>query len=160
MKICCDIDGVLADVRPYVEKYLPHDWDEYFKHTEEFKPIPTIVRLVNTLRASHEVYLVTGRPNDNRAKTEKWIQDNILTPEWYGYCGVLMRKDDDFRPTHEIKMEWFRKLKPDLIIDDDPAVVEAATKEGFIVLQVHGFRATGNGNDMTPHFTEREEVTK
>jgi len=39
-------------------------------------------------------------------------------------------------------MQWFRELKPNLVIDDDPEVVEAATKEGFIVLQVHGFRVT------------------
>ena len=71
------------------------------------------------------------------------------------YGRPLMRKDGDFRHTYEIKMEWFRELKPDLIIDDDPAVVEAAAKEGFIVLQVHGFRL--NGGDATPHFSERRE---
>lgn len=156
MKICCDIDGVLADVRPFVEEYLieKNDWNEYFKHTEEFKPIPAIKTLLHSLRFFdyNEVVLVTGRPESNRKQTANWARDCLgLLPNY----RLHMRKDGDFRHTHEIKMEWFRELKPDLIIDDDPLVVEAATKEGFIVLQVHGFRITDN--DMTPHFSERSK---
>ena len=53
-----------------------------------------------------------------------------------------MRTNGDIGPTESFKMNIIRKLKPDLIIDDSPEVVEAAMKEGFTALQVHGFRTT------------------
>lgn len=51
--------------------------------------------------------------------------------------------DGDLGRGCEVKMEWFSHVKPDLIINDDPEVVEAAIKEDFTVLQIHGFRETG-----------------
>ena len=145
MIICCDIDGVLADVRPYVTKYLPHDWKTYFTHTEEFTVISPLHRVCVDLysKGFDEIYFVTGRPESNRNATRKWLDRRILPGALFYYDGhILMRPNSDHRPTCEIKMEWFRELKPDLIIDDDPEVVKAATEEGFIVLQVHGFRTT------------------
>ncbi len=145
MKVIFDIDGVLADVRKFVVEYLPHDWKEYFSHTEEFPCILPMVALLCSLQSKpyHEVYLVTGRPESNREATEKWLRKNSLA-----YGTLLMRSNGDSRPTCEVKIQWYREIRPDLIIDDDPAVVEIATKEGFKVLQVHGYRATLN--DMIP----------
>lgn len=148
MKIVCDIDGVLADVRKYVKEYLLEgsDWKTYFSHTEEFPPIPSMIELLYALksRPSREVLLVTGRPESNRESTEKWLKKNL----YYKFLpkDLLMRPSGDSRLSYKVKMDTLRDLKPDLIIDDDPAVVKAATKEGFIVLQVHGFRATKNDN--------------
>jgi len=149
MRICCDIDGVLADVREYVIKYLPHDWKTYFSNTEKFPIIGPVASLLYSLsiNPNHEIYLVTGRPESNRNYTMLWLLHRLPIcdiPSPY----ILMRPDSDYRPTHEIKLEWFKELKPDLIIDDDPKVIEVALKEGFIVLQVHGFRVTEN--DMVP----------
>jgi hypothetical protein len=53
-----------------------------------------------------------------------------------------MRQDGDLRPTWLIKMQWFEEIKPDLIIDDDPEVIEKALAAGYNVLQVHGYRCT------------------
>lgn len=158
MKICCDIDGVLADVRPFVQRYLPHDWNDYFKHTEEFPVIYETTYLLSAFKAFHEpdneAIFVTGRPESNRKDTKWWLE--LSMPFLDSASQLLMRKNGDFRHTYQIKMQWFRELKPDLIIDDDPLVAEAATKEGFIVLQVHGFRTIGVQNG-TPHFSNRKE---
>ena len=148
MKITCDIDGVLADVREYVKVHLigKGDWKAYFSYTREFPVIEPMLELIRILRVSNDVYLVTGRPQSNRALTEAWLSCN-LSPN-IPMDKLLMRPKGDSRSPCDIKMEWFRELQPHLIIDDDPAVIEAATKEGFVVLQVHGFRCTKN--DYTP----------
>jgi len=146
MRICCDIDGVLADVREYVAMYLPHDWKTYFTYTSTFPHIWQLHFIISALLDNYqnvEVVFITGRPENNRQLTRTWLEDIL------GLIGILlMRQDTNHRPTYEIKREWFRKLKPDLIIDDDPEVVRVAKEEGFLVLQVHGFRATDN--DMVP----------
>lgn len=156
MIICCDIDGVLADVRSYVEEYLPHDWKTYFSHTEEFEPIQSNFDMVNTLLFDHQLVFVSGRPQANRIPTTNWLQQYLhLTKD--DQLTLRLRADADHRPTYEIKMEWFRELKPDLIIDDDPEVVKAATVEGFIVLQVHGFRCTERDSIPTNYLEEENK---
>lgn len=145
MIIACDIDGVLADVRYYVKKYLP-DWNEYFKYTLEFPPIPENIELLRLLiKAGNKIYLVTGRPISNRDLTKRWILENLTdingTPKYKIHPSQLfMRTDGDTRPTEEIKLGWFRRIKPDLIIDDSNEVEEVCTKEGFKVLKVCGYR--------------------
>jgi hypothetical protein len=154
--VACDIDGVLADVRRYVEEYLldKNDWNAYFEHTLDFPPILSMVNLLCLLRGipGNEICLVTSRPESNRELTEKWLTDTLLfsVPAW----KLLMRPNDDLRSAFEIKLDWFRKLLPDLVIEDDPEVVDSATKEGFLVLQVHGFRATKN--DLIPFIGVRD----
>lgn len=147
MRIVCDIDGVLADVRKHVEEHLleKNDWKTYFEHTLEFPVIPTIRSLLYTLdgKPHHETYLVTGRPESNRVLTELWLQSVGIGPGVF-LRHLLMRASGDSRPTWDVKMDIIRRLNPDLIIDDDPAVIEVAVKEGFTVLQVHGFRCTSN----------------
>ncbi|KKK71390.1 hypothetical protein LCGC14_2914390 [marine sediment metagenome] len=147
MIICCDIDGVLADVRKYIKEYLPHDWKTYFAHTLKFPPILPIAELLHSANLRNSIYLVTGRPESNRNETLLWLHRflpllDILSPE------LLMRSDKDPRSGTEIKLEWFREIQPDLIIDDSPDTAKAAAAAGFTVLQVHGFRATPN--DMVP----------
>lgn len=149
MKICCDIDGVLADVRPFVQKYLldKSDWKEYFSHTLEFAPIKSGFALIDTLLYDHKVELVSGRPESNRSLTRKWLSRYLETTQ-ATQTVLHLRKDSDHRSTSDIKLEWFKKIRPSLVIDDDPAVVEVATREGFVVLQVHGYRITNT--DMVP----------
>ena len=153
MIICCDIDGVLADVRSYAKKYLPpygkQDWKEYFLHTGEFPAIGENILLVKALILTHHpVYFVTGRPESNREATEAWLRRYLMTS---GKLSNLlkMRQNKDPRSTSEIKMEYFRKLAPDLLIDDDPEVITLATELGYHVLQVHGYRWTRK-KDLIP----------
>ena len=145
MEVIFDIDGVLADVRKFVVECLPHDWKEYFSHTEEFPCVLPLVALLCSLQSKpyHKVYLATGRPESNRVATENWLRKELPACRVPSHL-LMMRRNNDSRTTCEIKMQWFRDIRPDLIVDDDPEVAEAATKEGFVVLQVHGFRATKN----------------
>lgn len=157
MKIACDIDGVLANVQEHVNEHLveKEDWKTYFSHTEEFPAILTIRSIIRLLHVHHTICFVTGRPESNREATTRWLQKRITTGHRFLESQLLMRTNGDTRPGTEIKLEWFRKLQPDLVIDDSPETAEAATNEGFTVLQVHGFRATPN--DMVPKNYLEEE---
>lgn len=137
MKIACDIDGVICNPLDWVEKYVPGDWEEYFSHTLEFRPIKEVITLVNALVfRGDSIILISGRPESNRQPTIQWLRKHSINVK-----TLFLRKDSDKRPTHEIKLEWYASIKPDIILEDDPIVVAAARKAGYTVLQVHGYRS-------------------
>jgi len=149
MKIALDIDGVLADVRGYVEDHLldKKDWKTYFSHTMEFPIIWQTLFILDAITQNYsntEVYFITGRPESNRELTELWLSSHLSFSNYI----LLMRKDGDKNPACEIKLEWLKLLKPDLVIEDDPEAVKLAVENGFAVFQVHGFRVTKE--DMVP----------
>jgi hypothetical protein len=151
VKIAFDIDGVLADVRPFVKKYLieKKDWNEYFKHTLEFpviKPCFTLLKQLNSI-IGNEIFIVTGRPESNRILTAQWFLTNgiLATPR-----NLIMRPsncDEDMRNC-DFKLAYFRIWKPNLIIDDDSDVIEGARELDIETLQVVGYRMTHK--DMIP----------
>ena len=149
MIVACDIDGCLADVAPYVVGYLmgeKKDWKGYFSHTGRFPPVEGMVSLINTLLFDHKVVFVSGRPSSNRRATRKWLKRHIHISKG-SKLRLYLRKDGDRRSGSELKLEIYRKLALGdtlLVIDDEPTTVEMASKEGFLSLQVMGFRATSN----------------
>ena len=129
-----DIDGVVADVRhrlPLIER-RPKRWDEFFASSADDPPLATGVALVLELAADHDVIWLTGRPERNRALTERWLAEQGL-PDG----TLLMRRDRDFRPAREAKRDQLRRLRRDreiaVVVDDDPAVVATLTEDGFPV---------------------------
>ncbi len=136
MLVCCDIDGVLADITEFYH-ILP-DWDEYYKHTSDMAPIPEMIMLVTSLvRDGHKVIFITSRPLSDKSKTVAWLMLHVRPCD---PLSLLMRPIGDTRPSAEIKMKAIQELRPSLMIEDDPEVVEAARAGGFTVLQVHGYR--------------------
>lgn len=145
MKIVCDIDGCIADVRGIV-CYLP-DWEEYFKHQAECTCIAGVVYVLRCLQhRGEQIVLVTGRPESTRAVTSEWL--SIEAP--FRYEKLLMRPEDYLGSTQTLKMGWYKELQPDLIIEDDPSVVLCAIEEGLTVLQVHGYRWS-TSRDYSPN---------
>lgn len=138
MLVCCDIDGVLADIRGFY--YILPDWDEYYKHTLDLPGIQEVITLIDSLiLGGHEVVFVTGRPLSIKPDTILWLMRNIPNLD---LVEIKMRPDGDFRPSIDIKMEIVGELKPSLVIEDEPGAVKAMKTEGFTVLQVHGYRLT------------------
>lgn len=154
MKVLCDIDGVIVDPCKYVQEYLHKDnrwdWEEYFKHTSEMPPIPHMIVIVNDLlwNVQNEVIFVTGRPESNRSLTRDWLLSHL---EFLAFePNLIMRQPNDTkRATVELKLDACYQHLPDLVIEDEPKAVERISKEGFKVLQVYGYRATGD-KDYTP----------
>jgi hypothetical protein len=129
-----DIDGVVADVRHrlHLVESRPKRWDDFFASSADDPPLETGVALVLELAADHDVVWLTGRPERNRALTERWLAAHGLPTS-----PLLMRQERDFRPARIAKREQLRRLRRDrevaVVVDDDPDVVATLTEDGFPV---------------------------
>ncbi len=130
-----DIDGVLADVRHrlrFLERH-PKDWRGFFRAAPQDPLLEvgrdTVVRLAEVC----EIVYLSGRPEHCRRDTEEWFARHRL-PEG----RLLLRPGGDFRPAREVKVDVLRRLAErapvTVLVDDDPAVLEAARAAGFDVL--------------------------
>jgi len=134
-----DVDHTLSSAA-WRDSMIGGGWDEYHRASICDEPIPETVELVNTLYESGWLCVgVTTRP-------EKW---RILTNRWMIKHGVklndiIMRPNDDFRPSPEIKCEQVKKFIAEfeteaifIAFDDRDDVVAAYKAEGVMVIQVH-----------------------
>ena len=130
-----DIDGVLADVRhrlPFLER-RPKDWRGFFAAAPR-DPLLEVGRdTVRRLAEVCEVVYLSGRPEHCRRDTEAWFADHAIPSG-----ELLLRPRGDARPAKEVKVEALRRLAArapvTVLVDDDPAVLEAARAAGFDVL--------------------------
>jgi phosphoglycolate phosphatase-like HAD superfamily hydrolase len=127
-----DIDGVVADVRHrlhHVES-RPKNWDAFFAEAAADPPIPAGVELAQEYARDHDVVWLTGRPQRLRRTTIAWLRHHGLR------AAVLhMRPSRDFRPAPRFKTEVVTGLAEraeiGVVVDDDPAVVDALGGAGF-----------------------------
>jgi predicted ATPase len=78
----------------------------------------------------------SGRGEEQRAVTEKWLADNKFT-----YEGLYMRAAGDYRQDSIVKVELLEQIRekhgePYLWIDDRNQVVDAIREQGIRVIQV------------------------
>ncbi|MHB1954727.1 MAG: phosphatase domain-containing protein [Sulfobacillus sp.] len=142
-KTCCiivDIDGTLADISQFLHllEQHPKNWQEFFSHLSEAKPIQPIIDLIQNLHHGINAPLIvyaTGRPETYRGVTLDWLNTHNLP-----ISSLYMRKNDDHRPDSIIKREILCEIKnsglnPVLVIDDRPEVVNMWREEGIVCLQ-------------------------
>lgn len=118
--IICDIDQTIAD-----NKHRQHhlqknkDWDSFFKNLEDDKPIQKVInRIIFEHENDKKIIFVTGRPEEYRAKTIKWLE------KYFNFSiELLMRKNNDKRNKILVKKEIYEvflaKLDILYVIDDD-----------------------------------------
>jgi hypothetical protein len=130
-----DVDGVLADVRHrlrYLER-RPKDWDAFFGAAPEDPPLPIGIDAARRLAEVYDVVYLSGRPERCRADTEAWFARHGLPPG-----ELLLRPRRDFRASKDYKVTVLRQLRERapvaVLVDDDPAVLDAARSAGFDVL--------------------------
>lgn len=127
-----DIDGVVADVRHRLGLIArpPKRWAEFFAAAADDPPLADGVRLVRELAGEYDVVWLTGRPEQTRRLTERWLAAQSLPTG-----PLLMRADDDYRPARSAKREELRRLRRGreiaVVVDDDPRVVEMLAEEGL-----------------------------
>ena len=141
MKSCVlfDIDGTLALIdhrRPFLDGERP-DWRSFNAAMGDDTPNPPIVALYKTLWAAKtfELILVSGRGEESRGLTERWLVWNEIPFE-----TLLMRPKKDFRPDTEIKLEILNALRAQgkhvlFAVDDRQSVVEMWRANGVTCLQ-------------------------
>ena len=127
-----DIDGVLADVSHRLHFLDVHRWERFFSAASAD---PLLEEGADRLRAAQDAYDVvylTGRPERNRALTERWLAGHGLPTG-----PLFMRPDEDHRPARFVKREVLRAFartrEVAMVLDDDPAVVAMLEADGWPV---------------------------
>jgi uncharacterized HAD superfamily protein len=130
-----DIDGVVADVRHRLHHLdrRPKNWKAFFAEAEHDDPHVEGLELVRLLAADHEVIFLTGRPENLKKATRRW-----LTRQGIGEHRLVMRPPDDRRPAAQVKVEMLAELakgrRVELVVDDDPVVIESMRRAGYTTL--------------------------
>jgi hypothetical protein len=156
--VVCDIDGVLADCSHrlhHIEKEPP-DWEAFFAECPDDKAISVGIALLDQLvdamysmgSVVDDIYFVTGRTEEWRRETRRWLVDNITNYSTFGLSDecLIMRPAGDHRPDYILKGEAYNKIAEEnpgyslLIIDDNIRNVEEAVRRGYAALH---FRRPG-----------------
>lgn len=129
-----DIDGVLADVthRLHYLQGRPQRWERFFTSADRDPLLAEGAARLRAALAEHDVVYLTGRPERTRALTTRWLRRHGLPTG-----PLIMREDHDYRPARWMKAEALRELAESRdvvsVLDDDPAVVEHLSADGWPV---------------------------
>ena len=100
--VIVDIDGTIAKVGDRL-KYLkttPPDYEKFYASCFDDEPIQEIVDLVRNLQSKYVIIYCTGRREEVRDSTEKWlIKQGLIS------CKLLMRPNKDHRHDTLVKPE-------------------------------------------------------
>ena len=126
--IICDIDGTLA----HMKDRSPYDWSRVGE--DEVDPI--IENLLNALKGTYNILLISGRDEACREETNKWLRKNDI-PHW----SLFMRSENDNRKDSIVKRELFDKYirhnyDIEFVLDDRNQVVGMWRSLGIKCLQV------------------------
>lgn len=136
--IVVDIDGTIAKVGDRL-KYLketPTDWDKFYSSCFEDEPIQVIIDLIENLHHSYEMVYCTGRREEVRDITTKWLLQKGLFPN-----TLLMRPNGDKRHDTEVKPEQLKLEGIELnqiafVLEDRDSMVKKWRDLGVKCLQV------------------------
>lgn len=140
--IVFDIDGTISDPTHRLNLAQMKQWDDFNAAAIDDPVISKIADLMRELSKKWSILLVTGRNEKFRYVTTQWLKEANLD---FCYDDLLMRKDYDFRPDYEIKIELLEKYfggkekvleNVFAVFDDRDSVVEHFRNYGFTVLQV------------------------
>lgn len=135
--IIVDLDGTLANVDhrvAHVQKHPP-DWKSFNSLMAYDELNMWCLKLIEAMREQgHGVYLVTGRSENERQTTVKWLKNNEIS-----YDGLFMRTANDTRPDAVIKEEVYRKelehYRVLFVVEDRKSVVQMWRRLGLVCLQ-------------------------
>jgi len=132
-----DIDHTLSDAS-WRDHLMGEPWDKYHRESVNDNPIMQIIAIAKSLRSDGwKIIAMTTRE-------EKWRYITICTLNLFEFHFdmILMRPDNDKRPTPIVKMDQFRQTFfldqfPNIVIFDDRLdVIEAFREIGVTALQV------------------------
>ena len=135
--IIVDIDGTLADCshRQGFIRGRRKKWKKFFEAASKDRPRIDVLAQVRELAKRHRINLVSGRPEQYRQQTLKWLRHYGIPFE-----SLYMRENGDYRPDDIVKQEildlCFEKDNIELVIDDRPRVVRMWESNGLKVLDV------------------------
>ena len=147
--VLVDVDGTLADVRHrlhHIQGAGRKNWTAFFESIDRDPPIASTVAWVRSLAESHQIIIITGRPERYRKRTAAWLKKNEIP-----FSDIFMRPDGDHRPDYEVKKEALRrwpKQRIKLVIEDRPPVCEMWLNQGVRCVLVHSDEASQAVNEI------------
>ena len=136
-----DIDGTIAKIGDRI-KYIqkePKDWDSFYAHCLEDKPIEAIITLVESMYATgFNLVFCTGRSEKVRSETMEWLNKNL---DYVYDFKLLMRPEGDYSEDCVLKPKLLEEAGYDpsnvlLILEDRDTVVKKWRELGYTCLQV------------------------
>lgn len=142
--IICDLDGTLCNIehrKHLVQKAIDKtkagkpNWPAFFKAMADDKANEWCAEILRQFSGTHEIVFCSGRPEEYREVTEKWLKDHNLH---FGY--LFMRSSSDYRQDNIVKeiilnFDVLTQFKPLFAIDDRQQVVDMWRKNGIVCLQ-------------------------
>ncbi len=130
--IIFDIDGVLSNNKNHEtwfnnkKEFMP---DIFKKQLPNFESMEWGVKLIRTLyKEGYNIVIVTARRESFREETIKWL-DNKIIP----YHKLYTREDNSEFINYKLKC--VKQYDVLFIVEDNPNLVEAYRKKGYVVLQ-------------------------
>jgi predicted secreted acid phosphatase len=132
--VIVDIDGTISNNshRVHLVSGKSKNWPAFSELMDKDLPIiKNINRIANKYGLGYRILFVSGRSHQYRKKTEKWLLKYFYTDEYL----LFLRKDNDKRPSFEIKRDILKQLRKKFIIkyviDDNKKDLEMYEKEGL-----------------------------
>jgi hypothetical protein len=135
--VIVDIDGTIADVRHrlhHIHGPGRKNWKAFFEAMDGDLPISNMLHYVRQLAEDHNILIITGRPDNYRERTERWLRKNQVP-----FDKLYMRPAGDHRPDYEAKAAVLEDISPKRIvmaIDDRPPVCDMWEAHGIRCLRV------------------------
>lgn len=140
--VIVDIDGTIAKVGDRI-KYIeqePKDWDLFEESCFDDEPIKEMCDLISILMWSYQIVFCTGRREQVREQTKRWLYKNIkVLPK--SNTMLLMRNTNDERSDTDVKLDLLHKAgikHSDIafVLEDRTKLVEMYRELGIRCLQV------------------------
>lgn len=137
--IICDLDGTLCNIyhRQHYVQSKKKNWQAFYKGLGDDLVHEFCYDILQMYKErGFAILLVTGRPEEYKPQTKKWLEDHQVK-----YDVLLMRKTGDSRKDFVVKKELYEKFiqgKYDVffVLEDREQVVKMWREEGLTCLQV------------------------
>lgn len=133
-----DIDGTLSDLshRLHFITGEKKDWDGFFGAVYEDAVHEHVADVLRALATMWPIVLVSGRSDQARTDTERWLHDNNIP-----FNMLYMRRQGDHRPDYRVKKDLLGMLVSDgytpiMAFDDRDQVVKMWRENGIPCAQV------------------------
>ena len=140
-----DIDGTLADCthRLHYIKSKPKNWPAFMRGVYEDTVIEPIAIIARGWALGNRVILCSGRSDDVREETERWLHDKLWGHWGNKHAALYMRKSGDYRSDDIVKEEMLDHMladgyRPVVAIDDRLRCINLWKRRGLLVLAVNG----------------------
>ena len=139
MSFIVDVDGTVADCshRLHWIKSKPKNWKAFYAGIEHDKPIAPVVAMVRTLDEGCNIVFCSGRPEDYRDATQKWLDTHVGV-----IAPLYMRPKGDYRSDDLVKLELLERIRTDgydprVAFDDRKRVKKMWVEQGIFVFDVN-----------------------